>query len=109
MGVEPVGFFRAAGLFMSKTLNKNAMREVLAFLFRHWLGEKRLVVWVSLCMMMATAADLLLPVYSGRLVDAVAMHATARSLALHQAVRAIEMMALLGREESLTRIRAYAS
>ncbi len=81
---------------MSQSLNKNAMREVLGFLFRHWQREKWLVVWVALCMIVATAADLLMPLYSGRLVDAVAMHAEARSLALHGAVRAIAMMALLG-------------
>jgi len=81
---------------MSKSLNKNAMREVLAFLFRHWRREKWLVLWVALCMIMATAADLLMPVYSGRLVDAVAVHTDVRSLALHGAVRAIAMMALLG-------------
>jgi ATP-binding cassette subfamily B protein len=81
---------------MGKTLNKSAMREVLAFLFRHWQREKRLVAWVWLCMMLATAADLLMPVYSGRLVDAVAVHATTRSVAFREAVEAIAMMALLG-------------
>ena len=68
----------------------------VAFLFLHWRREQLLVVWVSLCMIVATAADLLMPVYSGKLVDAVAMHATARSLALQGAGRAIAMMALLG-------------
>jgi ATP-binding cassette, subfamily B, bacterial len=81
---------------MSKSLSKSTMREVLAFLFRHWRSEKWLVVWVTLCMIGATAADLLLPVYSGRLVDAVAMHAAARSVALRSALVAIAMMALLG-------------
>ena len=81
---------------MNKRLDQNAIREVLSFLFRHWRREKLLVVWVSLCMIVATAADLLMPVYSGRLVDAVAMHATARSLAIEGAGRAIAMMALLG-------------
>jgi len=80
---------------MSKTSSKNAMREVLAFLFRHWQREKWLVVWVALCMIVATAADLLMPVYSGKLVDAIAMHAP-RSLALSSALRAIVAMALLG-------------
>lgn len=80
---------------MSKTSSKNAMREVLAFLFRHWQREKWLVVWVALCMIVATAADLLMPVYSGKLVDAIAMHAP-RSLALSSALRAIAAMALLG-------------
>lgn len=80
---------------MSKTSSKNAMREVLAFLFRHWQREKWLVVWVALCMIVATAADLLMPVYSGKLVDAIAIHAP-RSLALSSALRAIAAMALLG-------------
>ena len=81
---------------MSESSTKNAMREVLAFLFGHWRREKWLVVWVALSMIVATAADLLLPVYSGKLVDAIAVHATARSLALRGAMRAIAMMALLG-------------
>jgi ATP-binding cassette, subfamily B, bacterial len=81
---------------MSESPSKNAMREVLAFLFRHWRREKWLVVWVALCMIVATAADLLLPVYSGKLVDAIAVHAAGRSLALRGALRAIAMMALLG-------------
>src|ERR1700757_3437933 len=81
---------------MNKRLDQNAIREVLAFLFRHWRREKWLVVWVALCMIVATTADLLMPVYSGRLVDAVALHASARSMELHSAVGAIAMMALLG-------------
>jgi ATP-binding cassette subfamily B protein len=81
---------------MSKGSSNSAMREVLGFLFHHWRWEKWLVVWVALCMIGATAADLLMPVYSGRLVDALAMHATARSLALRGAVRAVVMMAVLG-------------
>ena len=72
------------------------MREVLAFLFRHWQVEKWLVMWVASSMIIATAADLLMPVYSGRLVDALALHEAAHSLALRGAVRAIAMMALLG-------------
>lgn len=81
---------------MSESLSKNAMREVLVFLFRHWRREKWLVIWVGLCMLVATAADLLMPVYSGKLVDAVTVHASAHSLALRGAVQAITIMAILG-------------
>ncbi len=84
------------------------MREVLTFLFRHWRLEKRLVAWVSLCMMAATAADLLMPVYSGKLVDAVATHAMAHSPALRAAIRAIAMMALLGVSLAVMRYVALA-
>jgi ATP-binding cassette subfamily B protein len=81
---------------MSKSSSKNALKKVLAFLFRHWLREKWLVTSVALCMTVATAADLLMPVYAGQLVDAIAMHVAARSLALRGALSAIAMMALLG-------------
>lgn len=93
---------------MNKGSNKSAMREVLAFLFRHWRWEKGLVVWVALCMIVATGADLLLPVYSGKLVDALALHTTARSLAVRGAVHAIAMMALLGVVLTVLRYAAMA-
>ena len=76
---------------MSESLSKNALRKVLAFLFRHWQREKWLAVWVALSMTVATAADLLMPVYAGRLVDALATHAAVRG-----ALKAVAMMALLG-------------
>jgi ATP-binding cassette subfamily B protein len=81
---------------MSESSSKNKMREVLAFLFHHWRREKWLVACVALCMIVATAADLLMPVYAGKLVDAIAVHAVAHSLALRSALSAIAMMALLG-------------
>jgi ATP-binding cassette subfamily B protein len=91
---------------MNDRSSKNAMREVLAFLFRHWRREKWLVVWVALCMLSATAADLLMPIYAGKLVDAIAMHASLRAMALHNALQAIAMMALLG--VALTALRYVA-
>lgn len=84
------------------------MREVLSFLFGHWRREKWLVISVALSMIVATAADLLMPVYAGRLVDAIAMHAAGRSLALRSAVSAIAMMALLGGILTLLRYAALA-
>ncbi len=84
------------------------MREVLIFLFRHWRGEKWLVVWTASSMIVATAADLLMPVYSGRLVDALAMHAAAHRLAVHGAVSAIAMMAILGAVLTVLRYVALA-
>ena len=93
---------------MSESLSKNAMREVLSFLFRHWRREKWLVVWVAVSMIVATAADLLMPVYSGKLVDAIAMHAAAHSPALREAVRAIVMMGVLGTVLTVLRYLAMA-
>jgi ATP-binding cassette, subfamily B, bacterial len=91
---------------MSESSGKNAIRDVLAFLFRHWRRERWLVVWVALCMIVATTADLLMPVYAGKLVDAVSTHAAARLVALRDALGAIAMMALLG--AALTGLRYVA-
>jgi ATP-binding cassette subfamily B protein len=81
---------------MHKSLSKNAMRDVLAFLFRHWRREAAVVTGTALSMAVATVADLLLPVFSGRLVDAIASHDDARAQAFHAAVQAIIIMAILG-------------
>jgi ATP-binding cassette, subfamily B, bacterial len=93
---------------MSDSSSKNALRKVLTFLFQHWRREKWLAVWVALCMSVATAADLLMPVYAGKLVDAIAMHAAARSPALRGALGAIVMMALLGAVVTVLRYAALA-
>ena len=81
---------------MQKLFRKSAMRDVLAFLFRHWKREAGIVSAIAFSMTVATAADLLLPVYSGRLVDAIASHGLTRVQALHTAVLAIAIMAGLG-------------
>jgi len=52
--------------------SRNVVREVLAFLMRHWRREAWCVAGIAVSMLVATGADLLLPVFSGRLVDAVA-------------------------------------
>jgi len=81
---------------MNESSNKNAMRDVLAFLFRHWRREAWIVTGIALCMTTATVADLLLPVFSGQLVDAIALHSAVRASALHTAAQAIVIMAVLG-------------
>jgi ATP-binding cassette subfamily B protein len=75
---------------------RSAIRDVLAFLFRHWRLEKKMVALTAAGMAIATCADLLMPVYSGRLIDAIATHATHREAALQEALRALGLMALLG-------------
>jgi ATP-binding cassette, subfamily B, bacterial len=82
---------------MSESLkNKNAMRDVLAFLFSHWRREWRVVAATALSMMAATIADLLLPVFSGHLVDAISSRTSSRDAAFHAAIQAIVMMAAMG-------------
>lgn len=81
---------------MSQSSSSNALRKVLAFLVRRWRREKWLAAGTALCITLGTAADLLMPVYAGKLVDAIAMHTASRSVALHGALHAIAMMAILG-------------
>src|SRR5271170_7075243 len=76
--------------------NNNAMRDVLAFLLRHWRREAWLVAGIALSMVVATIADLFMPVFAGRMVDAVAMHGGTHRQALHAAISALATMLLLG-------------
>jgi ATP-binding cassette subfamily B protein len=76
--------------------SQNVMRDVLAFLFRHWRREAWLVTGVACSMVVATIADLFMPVFAGRMVDAVAMHGGTHRQALHAAISALATMLLLG-------------
>ena len=76
--------------------SQNVMRDVLAFLFRHWRREAWLVTGVACSMVVATIADLFMPVFAGRMVDAIAMHGGTHRQALHAAFSALATMLLLG-------------
>lgn len=66
--------------------------NVLSFTFRHWAEHKALAVIVALSMMLATFTEVVVPVYAGRLVDALAQGRAAADVALH----AFIVMASLG-------------
>src|SRR5271156_775268 len=76
--------------------SQNVMRDVLAFLFRHWRREAWLVIGVACSMVVATIADLFMPVFAGRMVDAVAVHSGTHRQALHAAISALATMLVLG-------------
>src|SRR5229473_2685503 len=76
--------------------SQNVMRDVLAFLFRHWRREAWLVTGVACSMVVATVADLFMPVFAGRMVDAIAVHGGNHRQALHAAISALATMLLLG-------------
>jgi ATP-binding cassette subfamily B protein len=81
---------------MYQSFRKNAISDVLGFLFHHWRREALVVTGTALSMTVATVADLFLPVFSGRLVDAIASRTIAREQALHDAVQAAVVMTILG-------------
>jgi ATP-binding cassette subfamily B protein len=94
---------------MSRSVERNSnnvVRDVLAFLMRHWQREAWCVAGIAVSMTVATSADLLLPIYSGRLVDAVA-NGGARVTALHAAGSAILAMACLGAVLAAARYLAF--
>jgi ATP-binding cassette subfamily B protein len=93
---------------MSQSSSSHSMRQVFVFLLRHWQRQKALVAGILLCMILTTVADLLMPVYAGKLVDAIASHSLTRPLALRQAVNAIIIMAGLGAALTLLRYVALA-
>ena len=63
---------------MTTQLNKRpaAIRVVIPFVFRHWLEQPGRVAMVAGGFLGATAADLFMPLFSGRLVDALTLGAS---------------------------------
>jgi ATP-binding cassette subfamily B protein len=61
---------------MTASSNKPAaIRVVIPFVFRHWLDQPWLTLTIAIGLLGATVADLLMPIYSGHLVDALMLGA----------------------------------
>jgi ATP-binding cassette, subfamily B, bacterial len=72
-------------------------RVVLAFLWSQWRRYPQLLAVILVGMMSATIADVLVPLFAGELVDALAdADATGRDAAFSSALRALAILALLG-------------
>ncbi len=76
-----------------RTGRPEPFRAVLGFTFCHWARQPGPVGFVAASMMAATVADLFMPVYAGRLVDAVAGEGTS---ATQGALWALAAMLALG-------------
>ncbi|MEJ1965338.1 MAG: ABC transporter ATP-binding protein [Gammaproteobacteria bacterium] len=76
----------------SSRQGSQALRKVLSFTFGHWGRSKALVAAVALSMSIATLTEVVVPVFAGRLVDALARGPSA----LHDATMAFVTMASLG-------------
>ncbi|MEZ0168576.1 ABC transporter ATP-binding protein [Microvirga sp. TS319] len=79
-----------------QTKRGDATRDVLRFTFRHWRDEPRYVALVVGTIMMSTLADVFMPVFAGRLVDALAESSGNREEALTAALGAFAIMTGLG-------------
>lgn len=73
----------------------SAIRIVLAFIFRHWIRQGQLTAMIALAVAAATLADVLIPLFSGRLVDALAQ-GPEQAAAWPAVVNALVIMTLLG-------------
>jgi ATP-binding cassette subfamily B protein len=82
---------------MTAQLNKRpaAIRVVLPFVFRHWLQQPVAATIVAGGLLGATVADLFMPIFSGRLVDAMTS-GPADPAARHAAMVAFGSIVLLG-------------
>ncbi|QCI63405.1 ABC transporter ATP-binding protein [Phreatobacter stygius] len=83
---------------MSANSNRrpDALRTVLPFVFRHWGQEKLLVGGIAGMITLATLADVFLPLFAGRLIDALSNAALSREAARDAAISAFLTMAGLG-------------
>jgi ATP-binding cassette, subfamily B, bacterial len=72
-----------------------AIRVVLPFVFRHWMNQPVAALTAAGALLGATVADLLMPLYSGRLVDALTLGAS-NADARHAAFVAFGAMVALG-------------
>jgi ATP-binding cassette subfamily B protein len=69
-----------------------ALKKVLSFTFAHWARRRLLAGGVAVAMSLATLTEVAMPLYAGRLVDAV----TQGREAMPEALRAFAVMAALG-------------
>jgi len=76
----------------SRVKGSQALRSVLSFTVEHWKARKALVGGVVLAMSLATLTEVVVPVFAGRLVDALAQGKSAAG----EALSAFLAMAALG-------------
>jgi ATP-binding cassette subfamily B protein len=71
----------------------DAFRQVLGFTFRHWSHQPARIALIAGLVMIATLAEVLVPMFSGRIVDAIS---SGEDSALNDAIRAFATVAGLG-------------
>src|ERR1044072_444775 len=86
-----------------KDKRPTAIRVVIPFVFRHWLQQPGRAAIVAGGLLGATAADLFMPVCSGRLVDALALGAS-DAAARHAAFTAFGAIVALGLMSMILRL-----
>ncbi len=79
-----------------RTGRADAIRTVLAFTFRHWSRQKPQVALIAGAIAASTLADVFMPLFAGRLVDALTLLSGDRVAARDAALTAFGAMVALG-------------
>ncbi len=79
-----------------QTQSARPFRDVLGFTWRHWRRHPWLAAGTAGAMIGATLADMAMPFFAGRLVDAVTQFAADRDAARYAALAALAAMMALG-------------
>lgn len=73
-----------------------AFKNVLGFTFRHWRHQPWRIGLILMLALLSAAADVMTPLFAGRLVDAVASGAASEAIVWHAALTAFWTLAALG-------------
>ena len=76
----------------SRAEGSKALRDSLSFVLQHWRTRKVLLARIALAMLFSTLTEVIVPVFAGHLVDALALGRSA----LGEALKAFSAMAVLG-------------
>ncbi|MER9319699.1 ABC transporter ATP-binding protein/permease [Mesorhizobium sp. M0659] len=90
-------------------LRGGAFRNVFAFITPHWMRQATRLAVIMAAVLAATLADLLTPLYSGRLVSAVASGAAVEVMAWDAALAAFSMLIALALGALVMRQIAFIS
>ena len=90
-------------------LRGSAFRSVLGFTFGHWRHQPGRVAAVGGFFLVATLADVITPLYSGRLIDAVSNGAASEAATWNEAIIAFSTLMALGLGSVLLRQFAFAN
>ncbi|AOB32630.1 multidrug ABC transporter ATPase [Bordetella sp. H567] len=89
-------------------LRGHVFRDALAFTFRHWRQQPRHVALTALLMLSSAVADVVTPMYAGRLIDAVTSGTAAEPATWHAALAAFGILIALGLASLVLRQFAFA-
>jgi ATP-binding cassette, subfamily B, bacterial len=84
-----------------------AFKDVLGFTFVHWAQQPWRICVIAALALCSALADVLTPVFAGRLVDAIASGPATNALAWHAAIVAFCVLGVLGLTATLLRQGVY--